>query len=37
VPTVLGIGPYRFFFCPGDGQKPPHIRWNETVPKPTSG
>lgn len=25
MPTVLGIGPYRFFSYAGDGQEPPHI------------
>ena len=25
MPTVLRIGPYRFFFYAGDRQKPPHI------------
>jgi hypothetical protein len=25
MPTVLRIGPYRFFFYSGDGDEPPHI------------
>ena len=25
MPTVLRIGPYRFFFYSGDGYEPPHI------------
>ena len=25
MPTVLRIGPYRFFFYSGDGVEPPHI------------
>ncbi len=25
MPTVLRIGPYRFFFYSGDGAEPPHI------------
>ena len=25
MPTVLKIGPYRFFFYSGDGREPPHI------------
>ena len=25
MPTVLRIGPYRFFFYAGDGQEPRHI------------
>ena len=25
MPTVLFIGPYRFFFYAGDRQEPPHI------------
>jgi len=25
MPTVLRIGPYRFFFYAGDGEEPPHI------------
>lgn len=25
MPTVLRIGPYRFFFYSGDGGEPPHI------------
>ena len=25
MPTVLRIGPYRFFFYSGDGTEPPHI------------
>jgi len=25
MPTVLRIGPYRFFFYSGDGNEPPHI------------
>lgn len=25
MPTVLRIGPYRFFFYAGDGAEPPHI------------
>jgi hypothetical protein len=25
MPTVLRIGPYRFFFYAGDGGEPPHI------------
>jgi len=25
VPTVLGIGPYRFFFYSSDGNEPVHI------------
>ena len=25
MPTVLKVGPYRFFFYSGDGQEPPHI------------
>jgi hypothetical protein len=25
MPTVLRIGPYRFFFYAGDRQEPPHI------------
>ncbi len=34
MPTVLRIGPYRFFFYAGDGNEPPHIhieRDNATV------
>lgn len=26
MPTVLRVGPYRFFFYAGDGDEPPHIR-----------
>lgn len=25
MPTVLRIGPYRFFFYSGDSQEPPHV------------
>ena len=25
MPTVMIIGPYRFFFYSGDGNEPPHI------------
>lgn len=25
MPTVLRIGPYRFFFYSGDGDEPPHV------------
>jgi hypothetical protein len=25
MPTVLRVGPYRFFFYSGDGAEPPHI------------
>jgi hypothetical protein len=25
MPTVLRVGPYRFFFYSGDGDEPPHI------------
>lgn len=25
MPTVMRIGPYRFFFYSGDGGEPPHI------------
>ena len=25
MPTVLRVGPYRFFFYSGDGGEPPHI------------
>jgi len=25
MPTVLNIGPYRFFFYSGDADEPPHI------------
>ena len=25
MPTVLRIGPYRFFFYAGDRQEPPHV------------
>ena len=25
MPTVLRVGPYRFFFYSGDGDKPPHV------------
>ena len=25
MPTVMRIGPYRFFFYSGDGSEPPHI------------
>jgi hypothetical protein len=25
MPTVLRVGPYRFFFYSGDGNGPPHI------------
>ena len=25
MPTVLRVGPYRFFFYAGDGSEPPHI------------
>ena len=25
MPTVLRVGPYRFFFYSGDGREPPHI------------
>jgi len=25
MPTVLRIGPFRFFFYAGDGHEPPHI------------
>lgn len=25
MPTVLYIGPYRFFFYAGDGDEPPHV------------
>jgi hypothetical protein len=26
MPTVLRVGPYRFFFYAGDGGEPPHVR-----------
>jgi hypothetical protein len=25
MPTVLRLGPYRFFFFAGDGEEPPHV------------
>ena len=25
MPTVLRVGPYRFFFYSGDGAEPPHV------------
>lgn len=25
MPTVLRVGPYRFFFYAGDGVEPPHV------------
>lgn len=25
MPTVLRVGPYRFFFYSGDGGEPPHV------------
>jgi hypothetical protein len=25
MPTVLRLGPYRFFFYAGDGVEPPHV------------
>ena len=25
MPTVLRVGPYRFFFYAGDGNEPPHV------------
>jgi hypothetical protein len=25
LPTVLRIGPYRFYFYPADGGEPPHV------------
>lgn len=25
MPTVLRVGPYRFFFYAGDGSEPPHV------------
>jgi hypothetical protein len=25
MPTVLRVGPYRFFFYAGDGEEPPHV------------
>ncbi|HEY1380705.1 MAG TPA: DUF4160 domain-containing protein [Gemmataceae bacterium] len=25
MPTVLRVGPYRFFFYAGDGAEPPHV------------
>jgi hypothetical protein len=25
MPTVLRVGPYRFFFCAGDRDEPPHV------------
>lgn len=25
MPTILRVGPYRFFFYSGDGDEPPHI------------
>jgi|SoiMethySBSTD1v2_1073268.scaffolds.fasta_scaffold3684884_2 hypothetical protein len=25
MPTVLRVGPYRFFFYSGDGHEPPHV------------
>jgi hypothetical protein len=25
MPTILRIGPYRFFFYAGDGNEPPHV------------
>lgn len=25
MPTILRIGPYRFFFYAGDGSEPPHV------------
>ena len=25
MPTVLRLGPYRFFFYAGDGDEPPHV------------
>ncbi len=25
MPTVLRVGPYRFFFYSGDGSEPPHV------------
>jgi hypothetical protein len=34
MPTVLRVGPYRFFFYAGDGNEPPHIhieRDNDTA------
>jgi hypothetical protein len=34
MPTVLRVGPYRFFFYSGDGDEPPHVhveRDNDTA------
>ena len=25
MPTILRLGPYRFFFYAGDGDEPPHV------------
>ena len=25
MPTILRVGPYRFFFYSGDGDEPPHV------------
>jgi hypothetical protein len=25
MPTVLRVGPFRFFFYAGDGNEPPHV------------
>lgn len=29
MPTVLQVGPYRFFFFSNEGQEPPHIHIRE--------
>ncbi len=35
MPTVLQIGPYRFFFYAGDGAEPPHVHveWERRLAK----
>jgi hypothetical protein len=35
MPTVLRVGPFRFFFYAGDGSEPPHVHVerNEAVAK----
>jgi len=34
MPTVLRIGPYRFYFYAGDRNEPEYITSNETIASP---
>jgi hypothetical protein len=36
MPTVLRVGPYRFFFYSGDGNEPPHIHIEHDATSPSS-